>query len=272
MSNSRQTANNQFRNVKSKEQLSWDRFRDLLAAYFPSRDLSQPVNLKWARDFFESTNDAFRKAEIRGIVEVHESRPSATKTAERLQQIEQIALKLRELITGEEAAYEDYRPKLEKLSSESSHSIYYWMTHAIDRDANEFEWFVQALPEIAQRALLGREKTKAEERTKRERIRSQEGSEGVGHESAQKNKTSGATDEGPIPRGRPKDHFKDAFLIEILPVWEKFSDRAATFQSNPDTPTPCPFCDFCAKYLGDDSAEALAIRYRRALEEPLDIQ
>ena len=95
---------------------------------------------------------------------------------------------------------------------------------------------------------------------------------GVRHELAQKNKTSGATDEGPIPRGRPKDHFKDAFLIEMLPVWEKFSDRAATFQSNPDTPTPCPFCDFCAKYLGDDFAEALANRYRRALEEPLDIQ
>ena len=112
------------------------------------------------------TLSAKLKSEV--FVEVHESRPSATKTAERLQQIEQIALKLRELITGEEAAYEDYRPKLEKLSSELSHSIYYWMTHAIDRDANEFEWFVQALPEIAQRALLGREKTKAEERTKRE--------------------------------------------------------------------------------------------------------
>src|SRR5262245_55972253 len=161
MSNSRQIRNNQIRNPEIKKERSWSEFRDLLTRFFPDRKLnSVPAesksveDLKWARDFFDRTNEAFCSAEMN---ELWETRPNDKVITDCLTNIGKAVLDLRELFTGERAVYKDERLDIEGLSSETSHSIRYWMTEAIGRDVTEFDRFVRTLPRIAQAAVQGRE-------------------------------------------------------------------------------------------------------------------
>src|SRR5262249_9523192 len=154
------------------------------------------------RDFFDRTNEAFCSAEMN---ELWETRPNDKVITDCLTNIGKAVLDLRELFTGERAVYKDERLDIEGLSSETSHSIRYWMTEAIGRDVTEFDRFVRTLPRIAQAAVQGREQIEAE---KRKKFGTGEGSEGRGPESTE-------------ARGRPKDHFKVAFMVQMLPVWEE---------------------------------------------------
>ncbi len=256
MSGRGETENRKFRSPELRYRLSFPEFRELLATFFPNRDLSGPA----AWDFFQGMEDAFKKAEEAEFWEHWKRRPSDQEISARLANIEFAALELRELLTGERGGHKDARPAIDNPSSGSANAIWYWMTYAIGRDANELERFAQALPGIAEAALLGLEQLEAKQI-----------SEGTESELPEGDTSSEVDHNRKMPKGRPKDHFKDEFLKAMLPIWKEFSGRSPTFQSSNDKlSTPCPFCQFCAGYftiarIADDTPEALAIRCRRAL-------
>jgi hypothetical protein len=259
MSSSRQAANNRFKNSEARKSLPWHEFRDVLTRFFPRKDLFQPTDTEWARRFFEAINEALLEA---GIRERFAKRPQDQRIAARLAEIEKTVWKLRELMTAEQASYKDGQPEIGEISSaNSSDLIWYWMTFAIGRDASEFERFVKVLPEIAQAARLGREKLESE---KGEEVEIEQG----GAEAGEGSERNDPTDVERLSKGRPKDHFKDAFLVAMLPVWEMFAkDRPATFATGPDAEELCPFCSFIEVYfleagIGTDTAQAISARCR----------
>jgi hypothetical protein len=261
MSNPRQISNNRFRNPKAREHLPLADFVELLAGLFPDRELIPKSvalpdgeiakgcvlagsraadDFKWAGEFYHATNEAFSSA---AIWELAKKRQADEPVGARLSDIAKAASRLAELLTG--ATVNDGESK-------SSHQIWYWMTYAIGRDSNDFERFVRAIPEIAQAARLGRDALEAD----------------VRKEQKKKSKKSQTNAGVPNVIGRPKetgDIFKDRFLKEMKPVWDRFAPhRPATFHTDYITDQPCPFCEFCAEYLDDgDTADGLAMRYRR---------
>jgi hypothetical protein len=279
MSSSRKTSNHKFRNTKARNALQWHEFRDLLTRFFPELDLRESANATWAWEFFDAISEAFLAANIR---ERQKKRPSAETIVARLQQIEETALKLRELITGQQVSYENGKPMVENLSSDSenlsSHSsdpIWYSMTYAIRRDPNALASIVQVLPEIAETARLGRFWRLSRESEPKE------DAEDAEVELEKTTKDAEASDLETPSKGRPKgtgDIFKDAFLVAMLPVWEMFAkDRPATFATGPEAEELCPFCSFMEIYfleagIGDDTAQAISARYTRALSLRRDIE
>jgi hypothetical protein len=265
MSNPRQIGNNRFRNPKARKPLPLADFLELLAGLFPDRELiaksvvlpegeiakgcvlvgsKAEDDFKWAGEFHRATSEAFSSAVT---WELLKKRQADELVADRLSKIANSASKLAELITGVKDC--DYNDE----ASRSSHQIWYWMTYAIDRDPNDFERFVEAIPEIARAARMGREALEAD----------------VRNEQRKEGKKSLTEAGAPNVMGRPKgtgDIFKDRFVQEMKPVWGKFAPhRPATLHTDYITDQPCPFCEFCAEYLDDgDTADGLAMRYRRA--------
>jgi hypothetical protein len=192
---------------------------------------------------------AFVKAEIS---QISARWPPRAAVADRLGEIETAAAGLFELLTGEVPSKEKNGSEGDRAPASSSNRIRYAIEEVAGADPSILHGMLDGMPKLADAANRARDWARVEPKEDLELALERE--------------------QG-LVFGRPKgsgDTFKDAFLKAFLPVWEELSGRPATLDARTDTEAPCPFCDFCAKYfteagIGDDSAEALAARCRRAV-------
>ena len=249
MSSRRETENRKFRSLTAPRQLDRKAFSNLLARFFPEKISKDPEVIFWARRMYDGVLEAFVRAEISQIA----SRwPSRAAVADRLAKIADSAEKLLELLTGEMPPNHETGSGENLEPASSSNRIRYAIEEIAGANPSILHGMLDDLPKLADAAIRARDWARVE--PKEDLELALEGEQGL---AFGRSKGSGGA-------------FKDTFLKAFLPVWNELSGRPATLDARTETEAPCPFCDFCAKYfaeagIGDDSAEALATRCRRAL-------